>query len=387
VTERLTTLLHDEATTLDIPAVPADRILAQGRGLQRRRRATVAVTGAVAAVLVAAVALTAVTAGRGDDRKIEPASPEDTAAYQELGAWAAADEVHIGNHVVTVPGVADLRYTSLGVIAFSPASQRDEASDPVPARTTLVTPDGQAHPLDHAGLDELTALPPATDPSTPYIAYPRETDDPSRSELVVLDLRSDDETVAGKEFATAAFAPGLGIHLSGDLVTYLQGRTTAQTTVRINWHTDERVPFDYQGFVSQDGFGSSAYLSYDTSSSTWQVWPSTGSTRLLRVPLGSSDDYGNAASLSPDGRYLAVSTGENGIRVYSVETGDSVELGGDRDIGDYGWTPDGHLVGKQYPNQESEVERCDPATGACIGTGEVLAPRLTLVNGAQGSAV
>lgn len=81
MTDRLSTLLHDEATALDIPGVPADRILAQGRGLQRRRRTTAAVAGAVAAVLVAAVAVTAVTSWRGDDR-IEPASPEDTAAYQ-----------------------------------------------------------------------------------------------------------------------------------------------------------------------------------------------------------------------------------------------------------------------------------------------------------------
>ena len=50
MTERLSTLLRDEAEHLVVPAPPADRVLAQGHGLRRRRRLTrgVAVVATVA---------------------------------------------------------------------------------------------------------------------------------------------------------------------------------------------------------------------------------------------------------------------------------------------------------------------------------------------------
>ena len=77
-----------------------------------------------------------------------------------------------------------------------------------------------------------------------------------------------------------------------------------------------------------------------------------------------------------------MATGDSGVDVYTVATGHKVHLGGDWDVSDLGWTPDGHLVGKQYTSA-SEVEVCDPETGSCSGTGVTVADRLQLVTGAD----
>ena len=43
MTERLSTLLHDQASVVDVPTAPTADILTRGRGIRRRRRATAAV--------------------------------------------------------------------------------------------------------------------------------------------------------------------------------------------------------------------------------------------------------------------------------------------------------------------------------------------------------
>jgi hypothetical protein len=378
MTDRLSSLLHDEATALHVPAVPADRILTQGRGLRRRRRATTAVAGAVAAVLVAAAATTAVGAWRDDD-SIEPARPADLAAYQEKGAWAVGDEVHIGDRVVTLPDVVDaLRYTSVGVLAWTQHVGADAAS--ARSETRLITPDGEVHPVDLPGLEHYLFAVPATDVTTPYIAYDRPTDDQLQRQLVVADLATGDVSWVGDPRPVENALSLTRLVLSGDDLYY----TGSDIRGAIDWRTGERHAWP-PGAVTTTGIAGGAYVGTDLATG-WTVWSTDGDKLLdVRPYEGGSDSQ--SPSLSPDGRWFAIPTGDSGIRVYSVATGDSVRLGGDRDVSDYGWTPDGHLLGKQYPHQDSEVELCDPETGSCEGTGVTLAHELTLVRGADGLPV
>ena len=63
--------------------------------------------------------------------------------------------------------------------------------------------------------------------------------------------------------------------------------------------------------------------------------------RLLRVAGEPASSYG---SLSPDGRYFLTGDTDPGMTVYDVRTGSAVELP-DRAPVNYGWTPDGHVIG------------------------------------------
>lgn len=374
MTDRLSSLLHDEATTLEVPAVPTDQILTRGRGLQRRRRTTSAVAGAVAAVLIAAVATVAINTSPDDS--IQPAGGSDQAAYLEEGAWAVGDEIHIGNHTATVPGTAALSYTSLGVLVqtIDYSAGRDE---PATYGTVLVTADGDTRPIDYPDIDGFSM--PGTDPSSPYIAYAREAEDPDELQVVVVDLRSGLETPVGEPIREES-TRGIPVHLSGDTISY----RSSPDYIQVNWRTGEQAPLG-TGMVTASGFAGDAFLTTDMSGREWQVRSTDGEVRLAITYTGGKS-VSESPSLSPDGRYLAVPTGESGIDVYDVTTGESVHLGGDRDVADYGWTPDDHLVGKPL-RSSSEVEVCEPSTGACTGTGEVVDGELTLVRGADGLPV
>src|SRR5687768_1950101 len=76
MTERLATLLRDEADHLAVPPPPTDAVLAQGQGLRRRRRIR---TGAAVVAVVAVVTAGAgyAVSGIGDEgeKAVEPAGP------------------------------------------------------------------------------------------------------------------------------------------------------------------------------------------------------------------------------------------------------------------------------------------------------------------------
>ncbi|WP_180933880.1 hypothetical protein [Nocardioides ungokensis] len=81
--------------------------------------------------------------------------------------------------------------------------------------------------------------------------------------------------------------------------------------------------------------------------------------------------------MSPDGRF--VMTGGNGsVTVYATgsEKATPLELAGS--VSDYGWTPDGHVVGAKA----SHVEVCDPTDGSCENVGELDGDRLEVARGA-----
>lgn len=373
--ERLTTLFHEEASTIEVPVPPADAVLSRGHDLRRRRRTVTAVVGAVAAVVLVGTTLTVAATLRGDSQ-VEPADLPDDAAYQQLGAWARGDEVHVGNHVVVIPGALDLQYSSLGVIVGAP--QFSPKPDP---RVSLVTPSGEVRELDLGITDPNRSV--AADPATPYLAFVRTLEDET-NELVVLDLES------GEELYVDALPEGkLGsakvVGLSGDLVTYFKpdaGDPATGNMVSTNWRTGADVPLA-DGLLGLGGAGDSRYVVSDDGA--WQVLSRDGGPALLKVPYVGDGIY-DQSSLSPDGKWLTVSAPDHDMSAYNVETGHHVDLGTDRDVVDYGWTPDGHLVGKRFASQPSEVEVCDPATGKCVGTGQTVGPKLALVPGTWGVA-
>src|SRR6478609_4980660 len=156
MTERLTTLFHEEASTIEVPVPPADAVLSRGHDLRRKRRTVTAVVGAVAAIVLVGTTLTVAATLRGDSQ-VEPADLPDDAAYQQLGAWARGDEVHVGNAAAVVAAVTDLHYTSVGALALSR----------IAGTATLVSPDGTARRLDYIGVADGAV----TDPATPYVGY------------------------------------------------------------------------------------------------------------------------------------------------------------------------------------------------------------------------
>lgn len=368
MTDRLSTLMHDEAAALDVPPAPADRVIAAGRTI-RRRRTTGTAAGVLAAVL-AVVGLAVVNQHWSGDDAITPAEQK---AYIERGAWAVGDELHIGNHVVDVPGLTSLRYTSLGVITVAMHRGQDSAS--TWSETILVRPNGRQETVDLPGRDRLAFWPPATDPATPYLAYLRKTTAPKRAQLVVVDLASGTAREVGDTIKSDD--TDNPVSFVGDSVVVRERNGLSL----IDRRTGSRADGDWMGLVTVNGYAASSYVTSDLDQRRWQVHRLDGAVLLTVQAPGHLD--GENATLSPDGRYLAVPLGDSGVRVYTVRTGESVVLHGDRDVSDYGWTPDGHLVGKIYPQAESEVEICDPSTGTCAGTGIEVKDKLVLDRGAD----
>src|SRR6478672_1652496 len=278
MTDPIATLLHDEASSLDIPAPPAGAVLARGRAVRRRRRATRTVAGAVAVIVV--IAGVAATVSWRHDGRVEPARLPDRTAYEQRGAWAVGDEVHVGNHVAVVPGAEELHYTSAGALVFSPALHGFGKIPGKGARTTLVTPDGDVRHLHYAGLSQLDRYSPATDPSSPEIAYVRPAGR-DLLELVVVDLETGAEHVVDAPFRARRNRTSAARLISGDLVVYTpNGRPT-----QVNWHTGERLPVP-PGMLGIGGAsGRDAYGVSSLDRRRWEIRSRDDGSTLLRVPL------------------------------------------------------------------------------------------------------
>ncbi|WP_180933879.1 hypothetical protein [Nocardioides ungokensis] len=165
MTDRLSNLLHDAASTLDAPSLSADTAMTQGRRLRQRRRARTALAGAVAVVLVAVGASVATQALTGGDDAVSPA---DQVGYEQHGAWALGNQVHVGNHTVKVSGKSPLAipigYTAVGALV----GVVDLATDDDRSSIMLVTPDGTTRQLGKLG--EI-----GSDPGSSVIVYARAT--------------------------------------------------------------------------------------------------------------------------------------------------------------------------------------------------------------------
>lgn len=353
MTDRLTTLMHDEVAGLDLPAPPTARIIAEGRAM-RRRRTRGLVAGAVAVVL--ATGAVTVASLRGPDR--DSVQPADRTAYLEQGAWAVGDEVHVGNHVVDVPGASTLAYSSLGAVVGTAGGD-----------FVLVTASGDAEPLDLdiavGGLGPPTI---ATDPQTPHLAYIRAVDD-ATGELVVRDLASNEETAVGVPASSAGEVTQLW-----DDVLFWSPRESSEF---INWRTGAELSLP-DGPWTLHSVANGAVVGFSGQTDSWVVTSRTDGSTLLSVPAPEASPY-STATLSLDGRYLAVADQTPEFSVYDVTTQRRVATFEDRVLSGYSWTPDGHLVGKAHPQASAEVETCAPTTGTCTGTGVEVTGRLTVV--------
>jgi len=371
MTDRLSDLLHDAASTLDAPSLSADTAMTQGRRLRQRRRTRNTLAGAVAVVLVAVGASVATQALTGGDDAVSPA---DQVGYEQHGAWAVGNQVHVGDHVVEIPDTSDPRSVFVGSISYTsegaliPYTDLSTVGDREAARTSviLVTPNG-----DTRKLGQLDGW--ASDPDSSVIVYPRAASEPDTWELVTLDLVGGTERTIGTPWH-ANSAPE--VSLSGDLVVYVRD----QHMVTIDWRTGEPgrlTDLPEVGMTTMQSFGHGGYLTAPSRATPTSVW------HLRALPegklLGAFPDRGDGeVQMSPDGRF--VMTGGNGsVTVYDVATEKATPLELTGSVHDYGWTPDGHVVGARG----SHVAVCDPADGSCTEVGELGSGRLSLGHGAS----
>ena len=365
--ERVSTLLHEEAAGLDVPAPPASAILRDGHRLRRRRRMTEGIAGLTAVGLVAVGVGTIAT--RADDSSAQErfASARAAAAYDDYGAFSTGGTVYIGNHRVTFPEkVKALYYTSVGVLVRMGKVAATDASGP--SHYTLVRPDGSTKDIALKMGDRI----PGTDPESPNVAYaePRNGYHGDRWDLVVVSLETGDEI--------------------------------ARTTIdgAFTWGGWEAPPVDLQGermWAHLDA----GWLEYDWMAGATRMVPGTaehvfetahgryavqgkrawtvrdfGSGGQLASITTTNDDYG---FLSPDGRFMRffdqmsdVADHRSDFRFLDVRTGNVTTLPG---TDGYGWTPDGHTL--QVDPRDDRITVCDPATAECtrvdveIGAGSV----------------
>ena len=345
MTERLSQLLHDEATGLTPPPPDTAAVLGAGRRIRQRRRVAGAVVATVAAVAVTSVGV-GMLGGSPEARDVAPASPDS--AVPAPAAYGVGSDVHVGDVVAQVPDtVHSLHYTSVGVLVRSnPNGGASDGSGP--ESLTLVRWDGSTQDL--GTIPE--GVGPATDPTRDvyvlaeaegdgFAAVVREAETgdvvqkttlpdgkPSYWDVPPLALDGDDlyigfrnETkVLGLESGDVATAP----EMAGGLPEVVSGRT-----------------------VVQDGGVISV-----RNAATGEV--------LLDVD---AEEYG-WGSLSPDGRYLRVVIDDmepQPLQVYDVATGEVQEFPMSYD---WGWTTDGDL----FKASGATLTRCEADTGDCTDT-------------------
>ena len=358
MTERLSQLMHDEASRLSPPLPDPASILAEGRRLRRRSHVTSGLTAAAVLALIAGVGgIVALNTGGGDpDGKAEVTTTSDAPVTYGVGSAVVVDDA-----VAQVPDtVHSFHYTSLGVLVRS--NPHDGASDGSgPESLTLVKDDGSA--VDLGTIPE--GVGPATDPAEDvyvlaeasgdgFVAVVRdagtgetldevELPDLPKSYWDVPPLALDGDTLyVGYKKETAAVDLATGEFA---IVEAMSGGIP-----EVN---DSRYAMSSEGTISvmdvgadlgpEDGPGPTILLSVETEGYAW-------------------------GTLSPDGRFLRVVSegGMDGgewvepesIQVYDIASGGLQEF--DNPYG-WGWTADGEL----FRVDGDTVTTCDAATGEC----------------------
>ncbi|GAA4681745.1 hypothetical protein [Nocardioides nanhaiensis] len=354
MTERLAQLLHEEASGLEVPAPDARAVLAAGRGVRRRRRATSAVgaLALVAAVGGSVLAVDALAGGSGTDA-VDPATPSDAGPVFSLGTTVylegGSEQARIDDKAIK-----SLFYTSAGVLVRHGENQNSDGGGP--QRFSLVRPDGSVSPI---GVVTEEAVP-GTDPEQPYLAYASPAAGGSY-EVTVHDLRSDDE-VASITLPAAANSDGAWgvppVALDGDRVWV----GSSPQPYLVDWRAGTATPTDAidPGIPSVTG---GRVVRADTDEAT--VVDLASGEELLSTPLVNDGDTDSWADLSPDGRYLMVtaedmtSPGATGFEVYDVGTGEAVTV--EHPPYDVGWTGSGDL----FFLTETDLTTCEADTGEC----------------------
>lgn len=337
MTERLSTLLREEATDLAIPVPDASAILRQGRAVRRRRRAgSVVATVAATAVVVAGFAALG-PKDSGTDRDDTPPVTEPRSA--DAGAFAAGRTVWprgADRPSVEVDGqVKAVYYTSEGVVAR--VGDNPYSDDPGPSRYVAVN--GDEAPRD-LGID-LGDRVPSTDATQPYLAYADDTAGPGDLwDVVVVDVRDGSEagrvTVGGKFEWGGWEAPPVA--LSGDHVYVGLDRGTTD----VDWRTGTVSDAPVLGGSTMPTVSGGRAVTYDRASGVTVVDVQTGE-ELLRVPAKRMPYI----LLSPDGSIAKVvfqdsMTSEESFVLHDLDTG--AEQTVDGAAWDYGWTASGDLL-------------------------------------------
>ena len=353
MTERLSQLMHDEATRIPTPAVPDPaRLAVAGRRLRRRRQVT---NGLAVAASVAVLAGTGFLLMDRSDSEPQPVDGNGDAIV-----WGYDTEVHVGDATAEVPGtLLSLHQTSVGVLAVSTT---EDASFAGPAQLTLVRYDGTT-----ADLGELEA---GQAPVT----------DSARDVYVLAELRGTDRVVSVRDAATGELrdefaVPGLGgsrpgMSLDGDTLYVRQALEKSTLFRSLDLTTGEVAPAP-RAAIYYGGATDGRAVTGDRR--TFRVVDVASGEELMTFPTAETLV---AAELSPDGRFLRVVRDAEGaspfdpsqpreLQVYEVATGELVpaDIGG-ADAAEGGWTPSGDL----YAFTETGVVRCEVPAGECTET-------------------
>ena len=353
MTERLTTLLRDEAQALEIPAAPAVAVLATGRRQRRRRQLG---TGLAAAAALAVVAAGSVMVYDGIGGGSET---EFSATGSGVLAFSVGRDVHLGGAeapVVTLDeDIHSLHYTSAGVVART--NRNGGVSDGSgPEHFTLIRPDGSTRKLHVTTEDAVVS----TDVDQPLLAYSQVTD--GVAQVVVHDVSSDEEV--GRVDLPARYEPAAWesppVWLDGDLV-YVGFR---DVTLAVEWVMGEITEVDHLdgGMPLVLGGRTTDYVRLgqaDDARGLAEVVDVETGQALLSIEVA---DYGYFV-LSPDGQYAMLQLdsmdGEDAFDVYHVRSARKATV--DRSFYGFGWTVDGDL----FRLEEGQLVICDADTGQC----------------------
>lgn len=352
MTERLSTLLHDEATTLPVPAPDVSSVLRAGRRLRRRRRATVGVAAGAVVAVIATVAVVGTSLTDDDTgREIGPAGPSTGhGAVFTLGTTVFYDG-GTAHAQIDDQAIKSTYYTSAGLLVRHGDNNWSDGGGP--QRYSLVTEDGTVRPVSVETEDVV----PGVDPTQPHLAYAVVTG--GTVEVVVHDVSTDEEVARvpvpdAKDWGGWSAPP---VALTGDTV-FVGTDDVART---VNWRTGEVAETDRIAPGYPNIAGGRAVEPAGDEITVVEV--ATGKV-LLSVPRGE-----NYLQLSPDGRYAAMNVADGrSVDVYDLEAGTKVTVDGQS--WDYGWSPDGDL----FKVVKHHVVTCSTSTGECT-TGEVTIPK------------
>ena len=363
MTERLSTLLHDEAHDLAIPPAPTSAVLTAGRRRVRRRRAAVA-SVAAAAVIGGGALVHVADSGPRTPVVLDPA----TAPAATDWAVAQGSTVHLGTGAtVTVPGqVKSLYYTSAGTLLRFGASPYTDGPHTSGSTYWLAHPDGTRTDL-HLSLNDRV---PGTDPTLPYLAYAVKGDDARHWTVVIRDVRTGD--VVRQIPIEGAFTWGgwaaPPVSLSGDHVYVGVDGTLLDVLWRIGRVARTSVPSHMP-----ETRGGREVVGYDKEG-RFEIIDLVTDEVITTLTFDPSVGYDRYPHLSPDGTHLlmlpsadcteAGSCTYDGepVRVINLTTGASRATS--LEYGAFGWTATDRLL----VVDGTSVKSCDPDTMDCTST-------------------
>ena len=353
MTERLSTLLHEEATDLDIPVPEVPVVLHRGRGLRRRRRVTTATAVAAVLVLIGGGIATALTIS-GTDRAQDPLP---TGSFGSTGAFSVGQRLYLGGREIAWDEpIKALYYTSAGVVVRSGEEEFTDSAGP--SHYTLVAPDGEQTPVEINAGDRILGF----EPDSTHVAYAEP--DGKAWDVVVQDVVTGEEL--SRSSVTGTFTWGgweaPPVALDGDWVWvhfddgWLEvGWSSAQdprlgSAVRSNEDTRN---------VHEVANGH--YADWNSKTDVWTIRNMSDYSKVRDIQL----EKGWYAFFSPDGNYLRAFP--NDVRkepdvdtiIYDVRTGEQRAVPDASES--LGWTPDGHTL----EVEGDEIRICAPVGGSC----------------------